>query len=91
MFRWPSHLDGVENILGKEENAGKQHFLLSLQFFKKLLCQSHVRDSAEANFLSGVFLPLTSAKKVCEKSSQWLWKESSVSTGVSQETHIMHL
>ena len=33
-----------------------------------------VRSLVEANFLSGVFLPLTSAK-ACEKSSQWLWKE----------------
>ena len=28
-----------------------------------------------------IFQPLTSAK-VCEKSSQWLWKEISVSNGV---------
>ena len=28
----------------------------------------------EANFLYGVFLPLTSSE-VCEKSSRWLWKE----------------
>ena len=40
-----------------------------------------VRDAVEANFLSDVFLPLTSAE-ACEKSSQWLWKESCVSTGV---------
>ena len=35
----------------------------------------------EANSLSGVFSPLTSAE-ACEKSSQWLWKESCVSTDV---------
>ena len=33
----------------------------------------------EANFLSGVCLPLTYAE-ACEKSSPWLWKESCVST-----------
>ena len=26
--------DGVENIVGKGENAGNQHFLLFLQFFE---------------------------------------------------------
>ena len=42
-----------------------------------------VRFPVEANFLSGVFSPLTSAE-ACEKSSRWLWKESCVSryTGV---------
>ena len=40
-----------------------------------------VRSQVEATFLSGVFLPLTSAE-ACEKSSRWLWKKSSVSTGV---------
>ena len=40
-----------------------------------------VRDPVEANFLSGIFSSLTSAE-ACEKSSQWLWKESCVSTGV---------
>ena len=33
-----------------------------------------VRDPVEATFLSGTFLPLTSAE-ACEKSSRWLWKE----------------
>ena len=33
-----------------------------------------VRFPDEANFLSGVFSPLTSAE-ACEKSSRWLWKE----------------
>ena len=33
-----------------------------------------VRSPVEANFLSGVVSPLTSAE-ACEKSSQWLWKE----------------
>ena len=33
-----------------------------------------VRSPVEANFLSGVFSPLTSAK-ACEKCSRWLWKE----------------
>ena len=40
-----------------------------------------VRSPVEANFLSGVFSPLTSAE-ACEKGSRWLWKESCVSTGV---------
>ena len=40
-----------------------------------------VRDPVDANFLFGQFSPLTSAA-ACEKSSWWLWKESSVSTGV---------
>ena len=40
-----------------------------------------VRDPVEANFLSGVFSPLVSAE-ACQKSSEWLWKESCVSTGV---------
>ena len=40
-----------------------------------------VRSQVEATFLSGVFSPLTSAE-ACEKSSRWLWKKSSVSTGV---------
>ena len=40
-----------------------------------------VRDPVEANFLSGVFSLPTSAV-ACEKSSLWLWKESSVVTGV---------
>ena len=35
----------------------------------------------EANSLSGIFLPLISAE-ACEKSCQWLWKESCVSTGM---------
>ena len=39
----------------------------------------------EANFLSGVFLPLTSAE-ACEKSSRWLWKESCE----TQETCLCH-
>ena len=33
-----------------------------------------VGSSVEATFLSGVFLPLTSAE-ACEESSRWLWKE----------------
>ena len=33
-----------------------------------------VRYPVGANFLSGVFSPLTSAE-ACEKSSRWLWKE----------------
>ena len=33
-----------------------------------------VRSPVEATFLSGVFLPLSSAE-ACEKSSRWLWKE----------------
>ena len=33
-----------------------------------------VKSPVEANFLSGVFLHLTSAE-ACEKSSRWLWKE----------------
>ena len=40
-----------------------------------------VRDPDEANFLSGVFSPLTSAE-ACEKRIWWLLKESCVSTGV---------
>ena len=35
----------------------------------------------EAKFISGVFLPLTSAE-ASEKSGQWLWKEICISTGV---------
>ena len=31
--------------------------------------------------MTGLFLPLTSPD-ACEKSNQWLWKESSVSAGV---------
>ena len=31
--------DRVENIVGKGENAGYQHFLLFLHVFKKVLCQ----------------------------------------------------
>ena len=34
-----------------------------------------VRSPVEANFLSGVFSPLTSAN-ACEKSTRWLWKGS---------------
>ena len=33
-----------------------------------------VQSPVEVTFLSGVFLPLTSAE-ACEKSSRWLWKE----------------
>ena len=40
-----------------------------------------VQEPVEVNFLSGIFLPLTSAE-ACEKDSRWLWKESCVSTGV---------
>ena len=40
-----------------------------------------VRDPAEGNFLSGVFLPLTTAK-ACGKGSWLLWKESCVSNDV---------
>ena len=35
-----SVLDSVENIVGKGENAGYQHFLLFPQFFPKVL-QGH--------------------------------------------------
>ena len=45
-------------------------FLLFPQCFQ----EQSVVDLVEANFLSGVFLPLTSAEP-CEKSSRWLWKE----------------
>ena len=38
-------------------------------------------DPVEADFLSDVFSPLTSAE-ACEKSSRWLWKENCASTGV---------
>ena len=31
--------DRVENIVGKRENAGYQHFILFLQCFQMLLCQ----------------------------------------------------
>ena len=41
-----------------------------------------VQDPVDANFLSGVFSPLTSTE-ACEKGSWWLWKEICVSTGVS--------
>ena len=34
-----------------------------------------VRSPVEANFLSGVFSPPTSAE-TCEKSNWWLWKEN---------------
>ena len=34
-----------------------------------------VRYPVEANFISGVLAPLTSAE-ACRKSSLWLWKES---------------
>ena len=37
---------------------------------------------AEVNFLSSIFLPLTSDG--CEKSCRWFWKESCVSTGVGK-------
>ena len=40
-----------------------------------------VRYPVEANFLSGVFSPLTSAE-VCEKSSRWFWKEGCVGAGI---------
>ena len=40
----------------------------------------HVRLMTWWLLVSSVFLPLTSAE-ACEKSSQWLWKESCVSTG----------
>ena len=39
------------------------------------------RSPVEANFLSSISSPLTSAE-ARERSSQWLWKESCVSTGV---------
>ena len=42
-----------------------------------------VRYPVEANFLYGVFSPLTSTE-ACEKSSRWLWKESCVSAGVKK-------
>ena len=32
-------LGGIENIVGKGENAGHQHFLFSQNVFKRLLCQ----------------------------------------------------
>ena len=55
--------DKIENIVGKEENAGYQHFLLFPQCFQK------------AFSYGSLFSSLTSAK-VCEKSSWWLWKEN---------------
>ena len=33
--RMISAYDGIENIVGKGENAGEQHFLLFPQFFQK--------------------------------------------------------
>ena len=33
----------VENIVGKEENAGYQHFLLSHDVFERLLSQGRLR------------------------------------------------
>ena len=43
-----------------------------------------VRYPVEANLISSVFSPLTSAK-TSEKSSWWLLKESCVSTGVRKQ------
>ena len=34
-------LGGVENIIGKGENAGYKHFLLFPQCFQKAFCQGH--------------------------------------------------
>ena len=49
-----------------------------------------VRSPVEANFLSCVFSPLTSAE-ACEKRSPWLWKEKLlVVVRESQETHVRH-
>ena len=45
-----------------------------------LLCAWPTHDLVVANFLSSVCSSLTS--EACEKSSQWLWKESCVITGV---------
>ena len=50
-----------------------------LQFHTKGM--KWVRSPVEANFLSGVFSPLTSAE-ACEEYSRWLWKESCISTGL---------
>ena len=46
-----------------------------------------VRSPVEANFLSGVFSPLTSTE-ACEKSSWWLWKENCVSTSCEKARKI---
>ena len=34
-------LGRVENIVGNKENAGYQHFLLFLDFFKRIFSQRH--------------------------------------------------
>ena len=39
-----SLFDRVENIIGKGENAGYQHFLLSPQCFQKLFPQSRLKS-----------------------------------------------
>ena len=40
-----------------------------------------MKSPVETTFVSGVFSPLTSAE-ACDKSSQWLWKESCFNTAV---------
>ena len=81
-------LGGIENIVGKGENAGYQHFPLFSQCFQKLSFPEvprlggsvvSVSDSWPGGcelrrLLSGVFSPLFSAE-ACEKSSRWLWKK----------------
>ena len=57
---------GVKDVLG--------------QTVSKQLEWLQVRNPVEANFLSGVLSPLTSAE-ASEKSNRWLWKEMCVSTG----------
>ena len=49
----------------------------------------YVQDRVEANFLSGLFSALTTAE-ACERSSQWLWKETCVSTGVRKPGNVRH-
>ena len=54
---------------------------LPFLLFLFMTCCWWVRYPVEANFLSGLFSPLTSAE-ACEKSSRWLWKESCVGAGL---------
>ena len=62
VFIFSSPLPTPNNILLKGERVGFMTWWL------------WVRDLVGANFLYGVFSPLTSAE-ACKKSSRWLWKE----------------
>ena len=70
-----SLLDRVENIVGKGENAGNQHFLLFLQCFPKPSSLGFKRDCVVVKLflhIYDIYTPLNTLKNKLRKT---LWKD----------------